>query len=393
MADQAKNILIGIFVIAACAIVIFVLLFLHPTVGDEGQVIKVRFADIDKVNLGTRVTYGGKPVGEVIAINPIEEPPSKVREGVHGFVYLYELDLRLDSHVRVYNTDNIQLRTSGLLGERSIEIRPYPLKEGEQLEEINKQVLYANESASVEETLREMKDLVGKFDKALVPIQKAVTEFNEKKVLEKINQTMVHLRNITDALDNPKQLTEMMANFHKLSENVNKTMEKFDLSIEKLDASLNNFQFISTEFKSGRGTAGKIFMNEDLYLSLTSLLSKGETLFDDINHYGLLFQTDKGWQRLRARRANLLWKLSCPQEFRNYFNDELDQVTTSLTRLSTVLDEAECCDQYEDFMEDCEFRKVFAELIRRVKTMEESLKIYNQQLVDRDTRKTELSCY
>jgi len=393
MADQAKNILIGIFVIAACAIVIFVLLFLHPTVGDQGQIVHVRFADIDKVNLGTRVTYGGKPVGEVIAINQIQEPPSKVREGVNGFVYLYELDLRVDSHVKIYNTDEILLRTSGLLGERSIEITPHPLKKDEKLELVNKKILYANESGSVEETLRELKDLADKFERALTPIETLATDLNEKKVMEKINQTMIHLRNITDALDNPKQWTETLANLHTFSQNAIKSWEKVDGSIEKLDRSLNNLQLVTSEIQGGRGTVGKIVMNDDLYLRLTSILSKGETLFDDINHYGLLFQTDKGWQRLRARRANLLYKLSSPQEFRNYFNDELDQITTSLSRISVVLDEAECCDQYEDFMEDTEFRKVFAELIRRVKVMEESLKIYNQQLVDRDVRQTELICY
>jgi phospholipid/cholesterol/gamma-HCH transport system substrate-binding protein len=63
MPDQAKNILIGIFVIVACAIIVFVLMFLHPSVGDESRLLRVRFANIDKITLGTRVNFAGKPVG------------------------------------------------------------------------------------------------------------------------------------------------------------------------------------------------------------------------------------------------------------------------------------------------------------------------------------------
>ena len=86
MADQAKNILIGLFVLAAFAIITFMLLFLHPTVGDESKRYKVEFADIDKVNIGTRVTYGGKPVGEISEIKYIEDPKAQ-RKGKNGHVY------------------------------------------------------------------------------------------------------------------------------------------------------------------------------------------------------------------------------------------------------------------------------------------------------------------
>ena len=47
MIDQTKNMMIGLFVIAACAIITFIILFLHPSVGDEGRVLRVRFANVD----------------------------------------------------------------------------------------------------------------------------------------------------------------------------------------------------------------------------------------------------------------------------------------------------------------------------------------------------------
>lgn len=393
MADQAKNILIGIFVIAACAIIIFVMLFLHPSVGDEGQLLHVRFADIDKVTIGTRVTYAGKPVGEVIDIRSIDESPEKLREGVGGIVYVYELVLRVDSHVKVYNTDQIFLRTSGLLGERSIEISPVAIKPNQKtLVLVSDQVLYANEAGSVEETLRDLRSVGEKVGATMDAVKVAVDQFNQLKIVNKLDKTVQHLQNITNALDNPKMWRESLANLHAFTEKLDPLWERVDQAVVKLDHTLNNIQIVTEETRSGRGSLGRIFMKDELYLQLTALLSKGQTLFDDINHYGLLYQNDKRWQRLRARRANLLYKLSSPQEFRNYFNDELDQIMTSLSRISMVIEEKECSCCPEDFMEGDEFRIVFADLLRRVKEMEDSLKAYNEQLVDRD-RGCELITY
>ena len=42
MADQLKNFMIGLFVTAAVGVVIFILMFLHPRIGDEGRILHVR---------------------------------------------------------------------------------------------------------------------------------------------------------------------------------------------------------------------------------------------------------------------------------------------------------------------------------------------------------------
>lgn len=397
MADQAKNILIGIFVIAAMTLVIFVLLFLHPSVGDEGQVLRVRFADIDKVTLGTRVTYGGKPVGEVIEIKEVNDPTVQDRLGDHGFIYLYELYLQVDSSVKVYNTDQIALRTSGLLGEKSVEISPEIRMKDQSFYLVNDQILYANESGSVEETLKDLKKVTDKLEGTLTSVKDTFDNINQLKLLEKINKTAQNLSEITTSINNSRRWSEMLNNFHAISQKVNESWVKVDevvartnTALAKFDTSLLNIQAITTQAKSGNGTFGRLFMRDDLYLQLNALLNKGSTVFDDIGTYGLLFQNNKQWQRLKARRANLITKLSTPQEFSNYFSDEVNQINTSLARINMVLGETECCDCYEDFLEDEEFRKVFADLIRRVKAMEESLQLYNQQVVDRDIRKTEL---
>jgi len=411
MVDQAKNVLIGVFVVAACTIAVFLLLFLHPSVGNEGRVLRVRFANIDKVNIGTRVTFAGNPVGEVVEIKEVENPANP-RQAHDGYVYPYELTLKVDTSVDVYNTDTISLRTSGLLGEKSVAITPYPPQPDKSLKVIDNDVIYANETGSVEETLKEFKDLSGKFEEALDAVIDTVKDIRKSHLIDNFAQTMGNLSDITAEFDKPKKIQTIFNNVEELSNNavqiskdIGVTVKKFDGTLDKIDQTATNFKEFSTigvdvgkklstvmnKVAAGDGTVGRLLMRDDLYLRTTSILSKAETVADDVNHYGLLFHLDKDWQKLRARRANLLLKLATPQQFRNFFNDEIDQITTSLARVSQVMQETENIDPNRELVEDQNFAKVFAELLRRVTVLEESLQMYNQQLVEVEVQQTELT--
>jgi phospholipid/cholesterol/gamma-HCH transport system substrate-binding protein len=404
MADQAKNALIGVFVVTACAIAILLLLFIHPRVGDEGRILHVRFANIDKVNLGTRVTYAGNPVGEVVEIKEVL-PPQNPRPDHEGFVYPYELTLRVDTSVHVYNSDTVSLRTSGLLGEKSVAITPLPPAPGQTLQLVDDKVIYAYETGSVEETLKEFKELADKFESALEAITTTFSDINKSHLVDNVSKTFENIQNITKAIDQPEKYKQLLDNANTFADKAVKSIDKFDKTLETIDQTAANFkEFSATGVKignqmatvmdkvvAGEGTIGRLFMKDDLYLRTTSILSKAETLADDVNHYGLLFHLDKDWQKLRARRANLLQKLSTPQQFRNYFNDEIDRITTSLARVSQVMQETECIDPYGELGEDQNFKKVFSELLRRVTALEESLQMYNQQLEEVSVQETELT--
>jgi phospholipid/cholesterol/gamma-HCH transport system substrate-binding protein len=402
MSDQFKNIIIGLFVAAALIIIIFIILFLHPSTGDEGQVLYVRFSDVDKLNVGTRVTLAGKPVGEVVAIKQVETG----RQGPgdeYGHVYVYELKLLIDSHVKVYETDSISARTSGLLGEKSVVIMPEVLKPAQKLVQVGKgEILYAQETGSVEETMKEFKSVAEKVDIALDSLTIIFNDITKDEIVQKVSTLFDNLVDISHSLDKPEELAAIINNLqnftNQISTRIKPSWDSVDRTLGTLNDSAGNLRKMTntannvvTDISQGKGTAGKILVSDDLYLQLTSLLNKGEVVFDDIGHYGLLYHLDKGWQRLRARRVNLMQKLSSPQEFRNYFNDEIDQITTSLSRVSMVLDKTGYCYPNYPLLEDKEFSKVFAELLRRISSMEESLKIYNQQVVDSEVRKTEFA--
>ncbi len=373
MPDQAKNMLIGIFVTAACAIVVFVLMFLHPSVGDEGKLIRVRFANIDKISIGTRVTFAGKPVGEVITITELPDAETE-RKAINGYVYIYELTLRVDTGVAIFNTDEISSRTSGLLGEKSVAIIPRAVKPGEELRRVDEEVIYATESASLEETLKEIQGLSDKVEATLDGFLDALSTLKDKKFWDNLSQTATNINDITTALNDKEKWSDTLTHVHDISKNANSVIEKVN---------------------KGEGTLGKLLVKDDLYLRTTSVMSKAEIIMNDVNHYGILFHLDKGWQRLRARRMNLLQKLSTPQEFRNYFNDEIDLVSTSLERVSMILEQlgcqpAWCC---YDLLQNSEFAKVYAELLRRISALEEEVRLYNIQVVDTAVHQTELIDY
>lgn len=393
MADPFKNFMIGLFVIISGVIIVFILMFLHPTIGDERKTLLVRFTDIDKVTPGTRVTYAGKPVGEVVDIKEVEYGRNGPTDS-QGHVYLYELKLHVDSGVRVYNTDQVSLRTSGLLGEKSVEITPIAPKPGEKLVIIDDKVLYAIESGSVEETFRQFKTVAGKIDVALDSLTKILDKIRSTEIVENVASTIENVKSITAALNIPQDISETVQNIHTLSTKAVQSWDSVDKTIHDIDqAALGATTLVNDmdhRITNGEGTLGKLLNDDALYLRTNSIMSKLETTMDDINHYGLMFHSDKGWQRLRARRLNLLQKLRTPQEFRNYFNDEVNQISTSLTRVYMVLNELEQDPYCANMGQDRDFMKVFAELMRRVTMLEEEVRMYNTQLVETQVHETEL---
>jgi phospholipid/cholesterol/gamma-HCH transport system substrate-binding protein len=386
MADQLKNIMIGIFVIAALSIVIFIMMFLHPNIGNEARTLYVRFANIDKVTLGTRVTFGGKPVGEVVEISEIPDVDFE-RTAYNGYVYSYQLKLVIDSGIFVYITDDISLRTSGLLGERSIAITPIPVNKGEKLVLVTDQILYATETGSVEETLKEFKELADKFETVLDDIHNAFMDIRDSELIESLGEAAKNINDITASLNKPEDWSKTLTNIREISDRAVASWDKVDDALTNIVDASSGANNVMVKINQGEGSVGKIIVRDDLYLRMSSLLSKAEVVLNDVNHYGILFHQDKGWQRLRARRLNLLQKLCSPQEFRNFFNDEMDGITSSLERVYFVIDETEC--PCFDLWQNPQYSKVYAEILRRVETLQESLKMYNQQVVDHEVRMTE----
>jgi phospholipid/cholesterol/gamma-HCH transport system substrate-binding protein len=397
MTDKMKNILIGLFVTTAVTIIVAMILFLEPKVGDGKKMLRVRFGNISGIVVGTRVAFAGKPVGEVTHIREISDARDHPDE--FGRVYFYELTLKTDSSVEIYDSDEIAVRSMGLMGEKSVAILP---KASKSASLITDEIIYANSIDPLENTFNQMTKVCNRIEGTVAhvdswfqenrePLSTSVGIFN--KAVSNINETLATLeeKELIPALRDSADLLNDNLRYFRSGLVDDQILQKITYLAEHLDeaarafnldgaAALRNLNEVVQSIATGKGTVGRLFAREDFYLHLNSLMSKAETLMNDINHYGILFQYDKTWQRSRTKKANLLKALETPKEFRTYFDGEVDAITTSLGRLSELLDRADNGDEKTKIAENENFKKQFAALLRSAQSLTDTIKLYNEGL-------------
>ncbi|MBI5274259.1 MAG: MCE family protein [Chlamydiales bacterium] len=396
MTDQIKNMMIGFFVISACALIIGMILFIEPSVGDGKQIIIVRFANINGISVGTRVLFAGKAVGEVSAIETI--PHARQQPIDHaGNVYFYQLILHVDSSVQVYNTDEITVQTSGLLGEKSIGVIPKAPPKGVKPKLVTaKTPVYGVSTDPLQNAMNELSDLAENMDEAIEHLlvwfdqNKDSLSFAISSFASAMDQISVTMKDVNDKklVDDIKEST---SHFSSILANVDTGVEqmKRDNFFPNLSKTVSNFESLShsidiasKDIANGTGTIGKLVTSDDMYLKVNALFSKVDTLMNDVNQYGLLFNYNKQWQRTRVEQANLLNSIRTPQSFKSYFETQVDTINTAMSRLSTLIEKAQASKDSEIVFKNPAFHDDFATLLRKVNELSESLKLYNQQLTE-----------
>ena len=401
-----KNLMIGAFVIMALIISVSFVVFLEPRIGDGQKTLQVRFSNISGISDGTRVTFAGKPVGEVQKIQAVPNARQDVTDQLKR-VYFYQLTLKIDSRVQVYTTDEISVQTTGLLGEKTVAIIPKAPTKGASFQPVTDQILYAVSVDPLENALNQISNVskkiqvfVQNFDQwfmeneddlsqAVTAFSQAMNEFNQ--ALATVNQKEL-VPKIVDSVDVFKKDLELVQDSlieirnKNIIGKMNVALENFVEATESFNIDgkqvLRNMNIAMQDIVSGKGTIGKLISSDDLYLRIISIMSKANTLMNDVNHYGLLFQYDKSWQRNRTKRANLLESVSTPKQFRCYFTQEVDQINTSLSRLSALLEKADCSEEKRRILDSHCFKQDFMQLMMDVEALFENLKIYNEELVD-----------
>jgi phospholipid/cholesterol/gamma-HCH transport system substrate-binding protein len=394
MSDRYKNAAIGIFIVAAVVATIVVILFLEPSIGDGKEIIKVKFSNVAGVSVGTQVTLAGKAIGEVKKIDVVKNSRTGKTDEL-GRVYFYQLELKVDSSVQVFSSDEIVIQTTGLLGEKSIGIIPKAAKKGVIAKNITKTVIYGDSIEPLENAIYQLGQLSEKIEEMVANVDDWFVE-NSDEISDAVKSFGNAMKEIDIALEtvnnngllsNIKEAAETFTQNMYLIQNALEEVQRKEM-IGKVDSVLDNsinitddIAIASKNISQGKGTIGKLINNDDLYLNLTAIMSKVDTMMNDINHYGFMFQYDKHWQRIRTKRANLLNALNTPSEFKNYYENEVDDITTSLARISMLIDKAQGEDKKKVLESEC-FSHDFATLLRKVEEMLDTLKLYNEQLYE-----------
>ncbi len=354
MGDKFKAFWLGIFIIAGIAITTWLILFLKPSVGDGDLKLTARFSNIEKIEVGTRVTFAGKPVGEVSKIIEVEDPRQSPSDEF-GNLYIYELTLKVDSSVHVFTYDEIIFSTSGLLGEKSIAIIPKAAPPGAPPpQEVTYEVLFARSTDKLEETLNQIGQVADRFGDTMDGFNTFLTE--------NAQDFNVALKSFSATAD---EITLFMSD------------AKEEKLVERMGRSLDNIHSLTDQISNGEGTLGRLINSDAFYLQISGMMCKVDTLLNDINNYGFLFQYDKGWQRSRTAKMNRMKRLCTPNDFYHYFDREVCEISVSINRVGQMLQTMEC---REIPIDNVCFAKEFRALMSQVECLQDSLKLYTEML-------------
>ena len=396
MGEQTRNMLIGLFVVVACVTIVWLIMFLKPTVGDGKQTLYVRFANINQINIGTRVLFAGKPIGEVVAIKEIAEARKKPLSDVLGEIYYFQLVLKIDSSVHVYDTDEITVQTSGLLGEKSIAIIPKVPPKGIVPKLVGSEPIYAQSVDPIQSAFNELasvsKEVKKTFQMASTWIQKngdtlgnTISSFGSAMDEIKITVAKINTQALMDDIQTGvQQFTSTLQDIQDSIQQM-KAGEVFTnagVVLDNMKTASLNVKDITTTIAEGRGSLGKLLIKDDFYLHLSGILNKVDTLMYDINHYGILFHLNKSWQRQRSQQITTLHALDDPKNFKTYFQTEVTDINAAMSRLSILIDKAGQNPSNEKVLGDDQFRKDFRELMHQAEELSNHLKLYNQQLTE-----------
>lgn len=306
MNGQSRNIIIGVFVLAAIVLVIWLILFLHPTVGDEEQILRVRFSNIEKVRLGTRVTFAGKPVGKVVAINQIYD--AREHPSAAGRIFFFEVVLAIDSSIKIYTSDEVVLHTSGLFGERVIAIIPREPKPGEVATLITNQVIYAKAGDQMSDVFDMVETLA---DKITLAIEQITKFFDEES--GDLGAAITSLRDAMSAIAitfSDINDEDLVVAFKDAATRFSYLVDDIDTAVCDLDEggffanlcqAFDRLAQSTEQLANGEGTLGRLIQDDEVYEETRELLEKATDVMETIDNYGLLFQLNKRWQREKER--------------------------------------------------------------------------------------------
>lgn len=368
MTDKIKNVLIGFFMLMSLMIIVGTILFLKPSIGDGKKTLNVRFSNMAGIHKGTRVTFAGNPIGEVEQITKVQDARTQIKDEL-GRIYFYQLKLKVDSSVEIYDCDIISIQTTGLMGEKSVGINPKAsLKKPVKI--VTNDILYAKSVDPFENTADQISQL---SDKA----EKAIDNFNSwfEKNSNNISTSISSISTLFEtAKDN--------GSFDKLSMIIdNLALTSRFLSTDGKET-LQNLNALTKHLNKTGGSVGKLINSDDLYMNLNAIISKANTLFNDLNNYGLLFQYSKRWQRLRTQRATILQALSDPKDFKSFFEKEVADITASLSRINQLVSKAKDSGQKHKILSSDSYRKNFGYLLRQIESLNDMIKLYNEHLLD-----------
>lgn len=259
---------VGIFILIALVVLGFLII---NSTGDFNPFasklkLKARFASADGLREGAEVQLAGVPIGKVDEVRMLP-PDSPEESSIEAIMTVdTELDGRpITDRIRTDSTAKL-IATSVLANDKLINITPGTAK-GTPVSE--NYIMDSTVAISINQLTQTGDELLQQINKLAIPTNEILTKanrgegtlgrvLNDESLYENVDTaiaetrlTVVRLQNTLDKVNNGGGSAGKLLNDPALYNNLNKT-------VAQLDA-------ISTDLRNGRGTAGKFLTDEALY--------------------------------------------------------------------------------------------------------------------------------
>jgi phospholipid/cholesterol/gamma-HCH transport system substrate-binding protein len=255
------------------------------------QTYYVNFDNVEGLAKSAPVTLNGLAIGKVNAIS-INPKNGKL-----------EVELQITTDFPISATSKAVLYEPGLIGGKQILIEPdftNPTLAK------NGQILVSDVKLSLTASIQEkLVPLQEKFEKVIVEVDHLLSGVNNvldettqkelKITLSELSKTMKQVNAATSTAssmlnENKSDLRTVVANFKKVSSDFTKisdSLNKADLgkTVTRFNSTLTKVDAILADLQSGKGSAGKLLKDDNLYNNLKATTKEMELLLQDVRLY------------------------------------------------------------------------------------------------------------
>lgn len=203
------------------------------------------------------------------------------------------IDITVKSDVGLTRSASVQLRSNGILGDKSIEVNPGALEDPE-LED-GGQIINVKNGGSLDDVMTQVADIAGSLKDVSKNLKEAISDDGTNKHV--LGRIVLNVEKLTGDLaqmtsENKDQIGEIVEQVHDitstLDELINDDSDKgfkktWKTTLARLDNSMKNVDEITSKINKGEGTIGKLISDEQTAEDVSSAIEGISGLVDSAN--------------------------------------------------------------------------------------------------------------
>lgn len=255
MNGERLELKVGLFVAMAALILAGMIVFFSDTaIWKKGYEVKVQFGFTNGLRIGAPVRFSGVDIGNVKDIQII------------GDGSVVELSLWIREGVVLREDVDVYVNTLGVMGEKYVEFLggtpgAASIKHGWP-------ALKGNDPVAVNEMMETMQGIAHELNAVVSSVSSIIGDEQTKKDLkETISNTKIATAHLGELAKNMNQI------FEENRINIYKTIDGFSKASDKINTNLDHLEKMLKGIKEGKGFAGQLLTDEDLYQDIEGLVA------------------------------------------------------------------------------------------------------------------------